>query len=54
VELTLALHYVFQTPQDVLVWDVGHQTYAHKLLTGRQDQFCRLRQDDGLCGFPLR
>lgn len=54
VELTLALHYVFQTPQDVLVWDVGHQTYAHKLLTGRQDQFYRLRQDDGLCGFPLR
>lgn len=54
VELTLALHYVFQTPQDVLVWDVGHQTYAHKLLTGRQDQFSRLRQDDGLCGFPLR
>lgn len=54
VELTLALHYVFQTPQDVLVWDVGHQTYAHKLLTGRQDQFHRLRQDDGLCGFPLR
>jgi 1-deoxy-D-xylulose-5-phosphate synthase len=52
VELTLALHYVFNTPQDKLVWDVGHQTYAHKLLTGRQDQFHTLRQYKGLSGFP--
>ncbi len=52
VELTLALHYVFNTPQDKLVWDVGHQTYAHKLLTGRQEQFHTLRQYKGLSGFP--
>ena len=52
VELTLALHYVFNTPQDKLVWDVGHQTYAHKLLTGRQEQFHSLRQYKGLSGFP--
>ncbi len=52
VELTLALHYVFNTPHDKLVWDVGHQTYAHKLLTGRQDQFHTLRQYKGLSGFP--
>jgi 1-deoxy-D-xylulose-5-phosphate synthase len=52
VELTLALHYVFNTPQDKLVWDVGHQTYAHKLLTGRQGQFHTLRQYKGLSGFP--
>ena len=52
VELTLALHYVFNTPQDKLVWDVGHQPYAHKLLTGRQDQFHTLRQYKGLSGFP--
>lgn len=54
VELTLALHRVFDTPADLLVWDVGHQTYAHKLITGRQEAFCRLRQEDGLCGFPAR
>ncbi|MEI6509637.1 MAG: 1-deoxy-D-xylulose-5-phosphate synthase [bacterium] len=54
VELTLALHRVFDTPADLLVWDVGHQTYAHKLITGRQEAFCRLRQEDGLCGFPSR
>lgn len=52
VELTLALHYVFNTPDDKLVWDVGHQVYAHKLLTGRQDQFPTLRQYKGLSGFP--
>ena len=51
VELTLALHYVFNTPQDKLVWDVGHQVYAHKLLTGRQKQFHTLRQYKGLSGF---
>ncbi|MBU0944110.1 MAG: 1-deoxy-D-xylulose-5-phosphate synthase [Proteobacteria bacterium] len=52
VELTLALHYVFNTPDDKLVWDVGHQSYAHKLLTGRQEQFHTLRQYKGLSGFP--
>lgn len=52
VELTLALHYVFDTPKDKLIWDVGHQTYAHKLLTGRQEQFSTLRQYKGLSGFP--
>jgi len=52
VELTLALHYVFQTPDDLLVWDVGHQAYAHKLVTGRGDRFSTLRQMDGLSGFP--
>ena len=52
VELTLALHYVFDTPKDKLIWDVGHQTYAHKLLTGRQEKFSTLRQYKGLSGFP--
>ncbi len=52
VELTIALHYVFNTPNDKLIWDVGHQTYAHKLLTGRQKQFHTLRQYKGLSGFP--
>lgn len=54
VELTIALHYVFNTPHDRLVWDVGHQAYAHKLLTGRRDQFSTLRQYKGLSGFPKR
>jgi 1-deoxy-D-xylulose-5-phosphate synthase len=54
VELTLALHYVFETPHDRLVWDVGHQAYAHKLLTGRRDQFTTLRQYKGMSGFPKR
>ncbi|MCB2191456.1 MAG: 1-deoxy-D-xylulose-5-phosphate synthase [Deltaproteobacteria bacterium] len=54
VELTLALHYVFNTPQDKIVWDVGHQTYAHKLLTGRREGFDTLRQLGGLSGFPKR
>ena len=54
VELTLALHYVFDTPHDKLVWDVGHQAYTHKLLTGRRDQFTTLRQYRGMSGFPKR
>jgi 1-deoxy-D-xylulose-5-phosphate synthase len=54
VELTLALHYVFNTPEDRLVWDVGHQTYPHKILTGRRDRMHTLRQKDGLAGFPRR
>ena len=54
VELTLALHYVFDTPKDKLVWDVGHQSYAHKLITGRRDRFHTLRQYHGISGFPKR
>jgi 1-deoxy-D-xylulose-5-phosphate synthase len=54
VELTVALHYVFNTPDDRLVWDVGHQTYAHKILTGRRERMSSLRQKDGLSGFPKR
>jgi 1-deoxy-D-xylulose-5-phosphate synthase len=54
VELTLALHYVFNTPEDRLVWDVGHQSYAHKILTGRRDQLHTMRQPGGLSGFPKR
>ena len=54
VELTVALHYVFDTPNDQLVWDVGHQTYPHKILTGRKDQMMTLRQRDGVAPFPLR
>ena len=54
VELTLALHYVFNTPDDKLVWDVGHQTYPHKILTGRRDRMLSLRQKGGLAGFPKR
>jgi len=54
VELTLALHHVFNTPSDKLIWDVGHQTYAHKLITGRRDRFHTLRQYKGLSGFPKR
>ena len=52
VELTIALHYVFNTPDDLLVWDVGHQAYGHKILTGRRDLFHTNRQLDGLSGFP--
>ncbi len=52
VELTLALHYVFNTPKDKLIWDVGHQAYAHKLITGRRDKFHTIRQYRGLSGFP--
>ena len=54
VELTVALHYVFDLPRDKLVWDVGHQSYAHKLLTGRAERFHTLRQDGGISGFPKR
>ena len=54
VELTIALHYVFNTPHDRLVWDVGHQTYPHKILTGRRDRMNTLRQLNGLSGFPRR
>lgn len=52
VELTVALHYVFNTPKDLIVWDVGHQTYAHKILTSRLKNFSTLRQLGGLSGFP--
>jgi 1-deoxy-D-xylulose-5-phosphate synthase len=54
VELTVALHYVFNTPEDRLVWDVGHQTYPHKILTGRRDRMDSLRQFGGISGFPRR
>ncbi len=52
IELTVALHYVFNTPFDKLVWDVGHQAYCHKILTGRREQFHTNRQYEGICGFP--
>ncbi len=54
VELTVALHYVYNTPYDQLVWDVGHQAYGHKILTGRRDNFNTIRKKDGLSGFPKR
>jgi len=54
VELTLALHYVFDTSRDRIIWDVGHQSYAHKLLTGRRERFGTLRQHGGIAGFPRR
>ena len=54
VELTIALHYVFDAPRDKIIWDVGHQVYTHKLLTGRRDRFRGLRQRDGILGFPAR
>jgi 1-deoxy-D-xylulose-5-phosphate synthase len=54
VELTLALHYIFDTPRDKIVWDVGHQAYGHKILTGRRDRFPTLRQYGGISGFPVR
>ena len=54
VELTVALHHVFNTPEDRLVWDVGHQTYPHKILTGRRDRMATLRQFGGISGFPQR
>jgi 1-deoxy-D-xylulose-5-phosphate synthase len=54
VELTIALHYVFNTPDDKLVWDVGHQTYSHKILTGRREAMKTLRMEGGLSGFPKR
>src|SRR5687768_12892927 len=54
VELTIALHYIFDTPEDRIVWDVGHQTYPHKILTGRREAMARLRMIDGISGFPRR
>ena len=54
VELTIALHYVFNTPEDLLVWDVGHQAYGHKILTERRTKFDTNRQLGGLSGFPKR
>ncbi len=54
IELTIALHYIYDTPEDRLVWDVGHQTYAHKILTGRREGMSRLRMAGGLAGFPKR
>jgi len=54
VELTLALHHVFDTPHDRIVWDVGHQSYPHKILTGRRRDMAQLRQQGGISGFPKR
>lgn len=54
VELTLVLHQLFESPKDKFIWDVGHQAYVHKILTGRAGQFDQLRQYKGLCGFPKR
>ena len=54
VELTLALHRVFDSPRDILLWDTGHQAYVHKIVTGRRDRFATLRQEDGLSGYPNR
>lgn len=54
VELTIAMHYVFNTPVDRIIWDVGHQTYSHKILTGRREQFNTIRKHGGLSGFPKR
>src|SRR6476620_1127958 len=54
VELTIALHYVFRTPADKIIWDVGHQTYGHKILTGRRAGMKKLRQKGGIAGFPRR
>lgn len=54
IELTVALHHVFNTPDDRLIWDVGHQSYPHKILTGRRDQMSTIRTKDGLSGFPRR
>jgi len=54
VELTIALHYLFDTPRDKIVWDVGHQAYGHKILTGRRDRFPTIRQYGGISGFPVR
>src|SRR4030042_3111064 len=54
IELTIALHRVFDSPHDKIIWDVGHQTYAHKILTGRREAFSSLRQYKGVSGFPKR
>ncbi|EKD91971.1 MAG: hypothetical protein ACD_29C00268G0003, partial [uncultured bacterium] len=54
VELTIALHYLYDTPNDRLIWDVGHQAYPHKILTGRRDQIHTVKQSNGLAPFPKR
>ena len=54
VELTLALHYVFDSPKDKIIWDVGHQSYSHKLITGRREKFSTIRKENGISGFPKR
>src|SRR5207302_1496856 len=54
VEMTLAIHRVFDSPRDILLWDTGHQAYVHKIITGRRDDFARLRQAGGLSGYPSR
>ena len=54
IELTIALHYIFDAPQDKIIWDVGHQAYPHKILTGRRKRMSSLRQKDGLSGFTNR
>ncbi|MSW38752.1 MAG: 1-deoxy-D-xylulose-5-phosphate synthase, partial [Actinobacteria bacterium] len=54
VELTLALHRIFDSPRDPILWDTGHQSYVHKIVTGRRDQFLTLRQEGGLSGYPSR
>jgi 1-deoxy-D-xylulose-5-phosphate synthase len=54
VELTIALHYVFNTPDDPLIWDVGHQAYGHKIITGRRNKISTIRQKEGLAPFPRR
>ncbi|HVA42883.1 MAG TPA: 1-deoxy-D-xylulose-5-phosphate synthase N-terminal domain-containing protein, partial [Acidimicrobiales bacterium] len=54
VELTLAMHRVFDSPKDILLWDTGHQAYVHKLVTGRREAFGTLRQEGGLSGYPNR
>ena len=54
VELTLALHYIFNTPEDKIIWDVGHQCYAHKIITGRREQFETIRCYEGISGFPKK
>jgi 1-deoxy-D-xylulose-5-phosphate synthase len=54
VELTLAVHRVFDSPNDIVLWDTGHQAYVHKIITGRRDQFGGLRQSGGLSGYPCR
>lgn len=53
VEITVALHYVYNTPEDRIVWDVGHQAYGHKILTGRRDKFCTNRKFHGICPFLI-
>ena len=52
VELTIALHSIFNVPEDKIIWDVGHQTYTHKILTGRKEEFKKIRTKEGIAGFP--